>query len=62
MSFFKIALERINGNIVSTDKKAIQHMNRRELVEHLESRGFACYDDESTKLLRETALEDLENG
>ena len=33
-------------------------MSRGELVEHLEWRGFACYDDESTSLLRETAKED----
>ena len=35
-------------------------MNRDELVIHLESRGTACYDDESTELLRQCAIEDWE--
>ena len=39
----------------------IRRMTRRELVEHLEQRGMACYDDESTKLLRATALDDFDN-
>jgi hypothetical protein len=34
----------------------IQHASRKELVAYLEWWGAACYDDESTKLLRETAV------
>jgi len=62
MSLYSKSLERINGQFVDVNKRAIKNMSRRELVDHLESRGFACYDDESTKELRECALEDLENG
>jgi hypothetical protein len=40
----------------------IENMNRQELVDWLEgSRGCACYDHESTELLRETALEDFDD-
>jgi hypothetical protein len=38
----------------------IKDMNRDELVTWLEFRGCACYDDESTSLLRESALEDFD--
>jgi hypothetical protein len=38
----------------------IQSMDRDQLVEWLEFRGTACYDDEPTELLRDCALEDLE--
>ena len=41
-------------------KKEIREASRRELIDHLENhRGMACYDEESTDFLRETALEDL---
>jgi hypothetical protein len=36
----------------------IKRMSRRELWDYLEHRGFACYSSESTKLLRDCALED----
>jgi hypothetical protein len=36
----------------------IMKMTRRELWDYLESRGFAVYSDESTKELREAAIED----
>ena len=62
MSLYSKSLERINGQFVDVNKRAIKNMSRSELVSHLESRGFACYDDESIKELRECALEDLENG
>jgi len=38
----------------------IQRASRQELVEYLESWGGACYDDESTSLLREAAVENFE--
>ena len=53
-------LEKCDGSFVEVTERQIKKMNRRELVEHLESRGIACYDDESTKELRECAIEDLE--
>ena len=54
-------LETLKGNFLYTDKPAIQQMTRDELQDYLELRGFAVYDDESTNLLRETALEDYES-
>jgi hypothetical protein len=36
----------------------IKKMTRQELWHYLERRGFACYSNESTKELRECALED----
>jgi hypothetical protein len=38
--------------------KEIKAMTRKELWHYLEARGFAVYSDESTKELREAALED----
>ena len=52
-------LETCNGSFVNVTKRQIKKMTRRELIEHLESRGIACYDDESTKELRDCAIEDL---
>jgi hypothetical protein len=37
--------------------KEVQSASRQELVEYLESWGTACYDDESTNLLREAAID-----
>lgn len=36
----------------------IAKMSRRDLIALLESRGTACYSDDTTKELRECALED----
>ena len=42
-------------------RDTIKHMTRKELIEWLEgARGMACYDNESTKLLRECAFEDFD--
>ena len=38
----------------------IQTASREEIVQYLESWGVACYDDESTSLLREAAIETFE--
>jgi len=54
-------LETYTGDFLSVTRRDIIEMNRDELQDFLESRGFAVYDDESTGLLRETALEDFEN-
>ncbi len=35
----------------------IKQATRRELVAYLEAWGTACYDDESTSLLREAAVD-----
>ena len=54
-------METINGHFFAVTREFIQRMTREELVKHLEARGSACYDDESTALLREAALEDFDN-
>ena len=54
-------LETQRGDFIEVSISDVQSMSREELVKHLELRGCACYDDESTELLRETAIEDLEN-
>jgi hypothetical protein len=36
-------------------------MSRSDLVTYLEARGHACFDDESTSLLRECAIDDFES-
>ena len=41
-------LETYTGAFLIADSDIINNMTRSELVEHLELRGFACYDDEST--------------
>ena len=35
----------------------VKRATRQELVEFLESWGTACFDDESTSLLREAAID-----
>ena len=35
----------------------IQRAGREEIIQYLEGWGIACYDDESTSLLRNTAIE-----
>ena len=37
----------------------IKNASRSELVAYLESWGTACYDDESTSLLRECAIDNF---
>ena len=54
-------LETTTGKFITVTREFIRRMDRAELVAHLESRGMACYDDESTSLLREVALDDFEN-
>ena len=53
-------METYKGTFVEVSLQQIQQMSRQELVEYLELRGTACYDDESTELLRECAIEDWE--
>ena len=51
-------LETIKGNFVEVSRRDLERASRLELVAYLEARGSACYDDESTELLREAALDD----
>ena len=45
----------------TTTREYIERMSRDELQNHLELRGFAVYDDESTELLRACALDDFDS-
>ncbi len=53
-------LETYKGAFVLYARRDLERATRAELIEYLESRGSACYDDESTGLLREAALEDFD--
>ena len=53
-------LETYRGNFLDISRKFLENATRTELVSFLESRGSACYDDESTELLRECALDDFD--
>ena len=53
-------LETHTGEYMNVDRRYLENACRRELVEFLENRGSACYDDESTELLREAALDDYD--
>ena len=51
-------LETITGNFVGFSRRDLERASRVELVDYLEARGSACFDDESTELLRAAALDD----
>ena len=53
-------IETHRGDFIEVSLQDIQTMSRSEIVDYLELRGHACYDSESTELLRQTAIEDLE--
>lgn len=42
--------------------KQINQLNREQIIELLEGIGIACFDDESTQLLREALFESIESG
>ena len=52
------SLETYRGDFISVSRRDLERATRSELVDYLEARGSACYDDESTDLLREAALDD----
>ena len=53
--------EGMNCGYRTMTREFIERMTREELVEWLEFRGTACYDDEPTSLLRDCALDDYDN-
>jgi hypothetical protein len=53
-------LETHTGEYINVDRRYLENAARTELVSFLELRGSACYDDESTELLREAALDDYD--
>ena len=52
--------EGMNQEYRTVTREFLMRMSRNELVEWLEFRGMACYDDEPTSLLRDCALEDFD--
>jgi hypothetical protein len=54
-------LETYTGEFVEVSRRYLENAHRHQLVEYLEMRGSACYDSESTELLREAALDDWDN-
>jgi len=57
----KMYMETYSGNFIDVSREYIETARRHQLIEFLELRGTACYDDESTELLRECALEEFED-
>ena len=55
-----MVFEGMNCGFRTMTREFIERMSRSELVEWLEFRGMACYDDESTSLLRDVALDDYD--
>jgi len=53
-------LEGVGGYHFSITRHELKTMPRDQLVNWLEHRGTACYDDESTELLRQAAIEDFD--
>ena len=53
--------EGVNCGFRTMTREFIERMTREELVEWLEFRGTACYDDEPTSLLRDCALDDFDS-
>ena len=51
-------LETLTGDYVDVTRTYLENARRHQLVEFLEMRGGACYEDESTELLRDAALDD----
>ena len=54
-------LETITGNCIEVSRRDLERATRSELVDYLEARGSACYDDESVESLREAALDDWDS-
>ena len=56
-----MVFEGLNCGFRTMTREFIERMSRDELQEWLEFRGMAVYDDESTSLLRDVALDDYDN-
>ena len=53
-------IETCSGNFTYATVLEMETATREDIIFYLESRGVACYDDEPTELLRETAIEDIQ--
>ena len=54
-------IETYTGKYIEVSRRYLETAPRHQLVEFLELRGSACYDDESTDLLRAAALDDWDS-
>lgn len=54
-------IETYTGQYIEVSRRYLENAPRHQLVEFLELRGSACYDDESTDLLRAAALDDWDS-
>lgn len=54
-------VETYMGNFIEVQRRDLERATRIELIDYLEARGSACYDHESTDLLRAAALEDWDS-
>ena len=54
-------LETHTGDFIEVSRDYLESAPRHQLVEYLEMRGSACFDDESTDLLRECAIDDFDS-
>ena len=54
-------LETCSGAFFECSREYLETARRHQLIEWLELRGVACYDDESTELLRDCALQDWDD-
>ena len=54
-------LETHTGDFIEVSRYYLESAPRHQLVEYLEMRGSACFDDESTDLLRECAIDDFDS-
>ena len=57
----KMYMETNSGAFVECTREYLETARRHQLIEWLELRGTACYDDESTELLREVAIQDFDD-
>ncbi len=51
-------LETYTGEFISVSRRLLESCDRQTLVSYLEARGSACYEHESTSLLRQAAIQD----
>ena len=52
-------LETYTGEYITMTIDELQRATRQQIVAYLEARGTACYEHESTELLRQVAVEDI---
>ena len=54
-------METCRNGFVEWSREFLETARRHQLIEWLELRGVACYDDESTEELRDCALQEWDD-